>query len=401
MSFHIVVDDNIPAVENYLGHHGEITRIDGRLLSAPQHEDLLVNTDALFVRSVTPVNASLLTRAVRQSQRLRFVGTATSGYDHVDVAFLQENSIDFVHAPGANALAVVDYVLSAIAALPERLEQLLAGGSVGIIGYGHIGRQLAARLKALGARICVYDPWLPASQIPDSAGFDELLRCDVLTLHPQLVDTLPWPSRYLVRAAQLAQLSPAQVLINASRGPVIHNADLLACLASGNGPQTVLDVWENEPAIDVQLLDAIQLGTPHIAGYSLDGKLRATKMLCDAFLARRQDLSATGSVWRQEQQVIAPPSDASGENLAGPELVRQLILQHVDIRRDDVALRAALSEANDALSRGVAFDALRRQYPERGELSGTCIDDAALSSADAELVAALGCQLASAAGEHG
>ena len=234
MSLTIVADANIPGLARYFGHLGEIVPADGRSLSAAQLED----ADVLLVRSVTRVDKSLLS-----GSSVRFVGSATSGIDHIEAHDLEGLGVHWCHAPGANANAVVEYVLSAIAASGDRLEELLAGGFVGILGCGAIGRLLASRLEALGIDFRVCDPWLDQQTVPRAGSLEEVLGAAVVTLHTSLTDDKPWPSRHLVGARQLAALGEGALLINASRGPVVDNRALLQTLDNGAGFDAVLDTW--------------------------------------------------------------------------------------------------------------------------------------------------------------
>jgi erythronate-4-phosphate dehydrogenase len=378
MTLTIVADENIPAVEHYLGPKACVRRVNGRQITAAQ----LAGVDALLVRSVTPVHEELL-----HGSAVRFVGTATSGVDHIDRHYLQSQGIGFAHAPGSNANSVVEYVLAAIARVPGKLEQLLAGGRVGIGGYGVIGKAVAARLKALGINYCVYDPWLQQDSIEYPVNLEDILDCDVVTLHPELTREKPWPSFHLLGTAELATLDSKCLLINASRGAVVDNQALLQCLRTGRGPTTVLDVWEGEPRLNPQLLALAELGTAHIAGYSLDGKLLATRMLCEA-LARHSGLVLPhiDSPAGQPQALVLPAG------LAGAELMRYLLQARYDIVADDALLRAAM-QAADAEQAGRAFDQLRKHYGQRRELLGSTVHAQSLSQEDIKRVQALGCTL--------
>ncbi len=376
MSLRILADENIPAVEHYLGALGCVQRVNGRTLARAQLEEV----DVLLVRSVTCVDEALL-----QGSPVKFVGTATSGFDHIDQDYLQERGIAFAYAPGSNANSVVEYVLAAVAAVNDKLEQLLAGGSVGIIGYGIIGKAVAARLAALGITYRIFDPWLDQNAIPHAADLHSVLDCDVVTLHPELSTALPWPSHHLLGAAQLQRLRPGALLINASRGAVVDNAALLTLLDSGRGPNVVLDVWEGEPEIDAALLRAVTLGTAHIAGYSLDGKLLATRMLSDAVTAFAQ-LPAPSIV----SPVAATASLPVPAGMTGAGLIRHLVQSAYDIHLDDALLRQALLEAPSTAARGPRFDLLRKSYRERRELAGSSVCGP-LQSGQLAVARALGC----------
>lgn len=375
MTLRILADENIPSVEHYLGNHGRVQRVNGRALQSAQLQDV----DILLVRSVTRVNEALLA-----GTPVQFVGTATSGVDHIDRNYLAGQGIAFAYAPGSNANSVVEYVLSATAAVGGKLEQLLGGGALGIVGFGLVGKALAARLKALNIRYRVYDPWLDQGAIPHAASLDEILGCDVICLHPELTTEQPWPSYHLLGPVELQRLDPEALLINASRGPVVDNAALLAHVDGGRGPLVVLDVWEQEPDISASLLQRVALGTAHIAGYSHDGKLEATRMLSAAVTAHLQLPPPPGD----DPEGDAPTIRVS-DCLSGAELVRTLLHARYDIRRDDTLLREAiLGSERDC---GEAFDQLRRTYPQRRELIGSRIETGSDKAEHRAIIEALGC----------
>lgn len=378
MRLTVVADENIPGVEQYLGEFARVRRVNGRTLGRAQLQD----ADMLLVRSVTRVDEALL-----MGSTVKFVGTATSGFDHIDRDYLARNKIGFSHAPGSNANSVVEYVLAAIAAVDEKLEQLLAGGTIGIIGYGVIGKAVAARFVALGVACRIYDPWLEQTSIPGVADLDAILDCDIVTLHAELTEKQPWPSRHLLRMRELQRLRPDALLINASRGPVVDNASLLAHLDTHPGRLTVLDVWEGEPRIDGALLERVTLGTAHIAGYSMDGKLQATRMLSEAVLRHFQLPPVSPERQADTSCVLKVP-----DNLTPAHLVRQLIQSRYDICLDDSLLRRAVAAERGTVAQGAGFDDLRKCYRERRELAGTVV--AGLRSpGDRALARALGCIL--------
>lgn len=376
MSLSILADENIPAVEHYFGAGPSVARVGGRVL----HRSHLQGVDVLLVRSITQVNEALL-----HDTSVKFVGTATSGVDHIDQDYLRQQGIGFAHAPGSNANSVVEYVLAAIAAVTDKLEQLLTGGTVGIVGYGVIGSAMAARLGALGIQYRVYDPWLDDEAISDPASLARVLSCDVVTLHCELTREQPWPSYHLLGEGELACLQPDGLLINASRGPVVDNRAMLALLEAGLGPATVFDVWEGEPQILHALLDQVTLGSAHIAGYSLDGKLLATRMLSDAAaLQLGLVLPDQGSPAGEAEALVVP------DELTGAALLRHLLKARYDIRRDDALLRSA-TLGRDTVQAAMDFDLLRKQYRERRELFGSTVHGIFQSQQDIELVQELGC----------
>ncbi|MFV0477420.1 MAG: 4-phosphoerythronate dehydrogenase [Parahaliea sp.] len=354
----IVADENMRGVSALFSGYGQVVLVDGRNLCREQ----LLAADVLLVRSITTVDKTLL-----DGTAVRFVGTATSGLEHIDRRYLSSANIAFAHAQGANANSVLEYVLSAIACSGDYLEQLLCGAEVGIVGHGHVGRRLADCFRGLGIGVCIYDPWLEG--FSDSTGLDEVLKCRVLCLHPELTRQAPWPSYHLLSCATLAQLPENTLLINASRGAVVDNCALLAMLKVRPDICCVLDVWEGEPLIDRQLLEYVDLATPHIAGYSLDSKLMATRMLADTLPAALGIEPAAPQTKRDDDIEMAATirlAVADG-NTEAIDILRQLLTARYDIRRDDHALRQALAQADKAAA-GPAFDALRRHYPERREL---------------------------------
>lgn len=355
---------------------GKVHLVEGRDINPGQ----LKGVDVLLVRSVTAVDEKLLA-----DSSLKFVGSATSGIDHVDRDELVRRGIPFAYAPGSNAESVIQYVLSAIAGSGERLEHLLAGGSVGIIGYGVIGRALLQRLECLGIRCVAHDPWLDHGTFPKLASLESALSCDVICIHAELTRREPFPSFHLLDSETLGQLRPGSLLVNAGRGAVVDNSALLALLAAGTDLQVVLDVWEGEPVINRALMAYCLYATPHIAGYSYDGKLRATAMLHAAFC---DALGLTPG------QVVADPATQARTQVAAyagrpdneAEFLRWLLGQAYDIRDDDQAMRGNLD------SKG--FDGLRRDYPVRRELSTFSLPTTCgFTVRQLELAAILGCQV--------
>lgn len=369
----IIADENIPAVESVFGSCAELQLLPGRSISPAAVRD----ADALLVRSVTRVDQRLLA-----GSRVRFVGSATAGVDHIDEPWLEQQGIDFAAAPGCNADAVVEYVLSALSRLDGVWERLLAGGSVGIVGLGQVGGRLYRRLSALGVRCLGSDPLLAPGSYPHLTSLEAVLNCDVISLHTPLTRNGPHATYHLLDAARLAALRPDAVLINAARGPVVDNAALREQLTLGRGQRAVLDVWEGEPEPDAALLAQTSIATAHIAGYSWDGKLRGTATVWRAW-CRHAGLPESDPPL---PAVPAPIIELRPEQ-ARAALIRQAVLGCYDIRRDDRALRQAWGEAGD---RGAAFDRLRRDYHRRREFAACELRTATLDSAAFNDLRALG-----------
>jgi len=321
----IIVDENIAFAQTYFAAMGEVILLLGRTITADDVRD----ADILLVRSVTPVNAALLA-----GSRVRFVGSCTIGMDHVDTDWLDANGIHYACAPGCNARAVVEYVMSALLALQIPLD---GSKTVGVVGCGNVGGNVLRTLQGMGVPCCGYDPFLVNSDLP-LTSFNSVLACDVICLHTPLTRTGDFPTFHLLNAQAIAQLKPGTVLLNAGRGAAIDNAALLARLQEKNDIQVVLDVWENEPAINADLLAQVAIGTPHIAGYSAEGKWRGTLMVYQA-------LCAFLGIDEQAMPVIL-------EGDVVPYCVQ----------KDDQDLRAQF-----AIDGAIAFDRLRKNYVPRRE----------------------------------
>ena len=274
----ILVDENMPYARELFSRLGNVKAVPGRPIPVNELDD----ADALMVRSVTKVNEALLA-----GKAIKFVGTATAGTDHVDDKWLKQAGIGFSAAPGCNAIAVVEYVFSSLLMLAERDGFALQDRTVGIVGVGNVGGRLQKRLEALGIRTLLCDP--PRKDNGEEGDFrplDELVeQCDVITFHTPLFKEGPYKSLHLADEALIRRLKPGTILINACRGPVVDNAALREVLTRRDDLQAVLDVWEGEPQVDRELADLCVLATPHIAGYSLDGKQRGTAQIYQALCA--------------------------------------------------------------------------------------------------------------------
>ncbi|TQV67798.1 4-phosphoerythronate dehydrogenase [Exilibacterium tricleocarpae] len=366
----IVADENIPRVQAFFSGLGEVTTRPGRALCQAD----VLDADILLVRSVTRVDRALL-----EGSRVGFVGSCTIGVDHLDLEYLRAAGITYANAPGCNANAVVEYVFSALSALGVDWGKK----TVGIIGCGAVGGGLYRRLTALGVACRCYDPLLPATTNPALTDLDTVLQADIISMHTPLTRSGPYPSYHLLGARELARLKPGTLLINAGRGAALDNRALLERLVAGAELQVVLDVWEPEPALEPALLDRIALGTPHIAGYSMDGKVRGTEMVFEA-LCRY-----LGTV----PPVPVAASDGVDRRLlidtAAPALwqIGAAVLQAYDIREDDRRLRQVAAQP---ATLGQGFDALRRDYPVRREFKHFSVSGAGLQAPVRETLTALG-----------
>ncbi|MTI12581.1 4-phosphoerythronate dehydrogenase PdxB [Sansalvadorimonas verongulae] len=356
----IVADENIPLLNSFFEGFGEIVTRPGRTMSAEDVQD----ADLLLVRSVTKVNEQLLA-----GSSVKFVATATSGTDHVDKEWLRSNNIGFSSAAGCNAEAVVDYVMAALDTLTEEQGFHLQGKTVGIVGHGQVGSRLYQRLTALGVKCLNCDPFKEA---PDNTGIDELVeKVDILSLHTPYTHNCEHPTFHLLndeRLRRFTQSADNAILVNAGRGEVVDNNALKTLLNEGQPLTAVLDVWEGEPTLDPELLNLVAIGTPHIAGYTLDGKVRGTAMVYQAaceFLGRGEQVQYDEV---NPEPLLKALTIASDNHIEATSATVRMVY---DIRRDDLRLRRAVARHPNNIAR--EFDWLRRHYPRRREFSTLCL----------------------------
>lgn len=377
----ILADENIPLVDAFFAEHGDIRRMPGRSIN----KAALEQSEVLLVRSVTRVDRELL-----EGSAVRFVGTCTIGTDHLDLDYFEEAGIEWASAPGCNARGVVDYVLGSLLALAEGEGVGLKDRRYGVVGAGEVGGRLVEVLRGLGWDVRVCDPPRQAREVGEFVDLDEILaECDVISLHTPLTLDGEHPTFHLLDRVRLEQLRPGAWLINAARGAVVDNAALREELARRPDIQAVLDVWEGEPQVDVALAELCWIATPHIAGYSLDGKLRGTAQIYHAFCASK---GLEPTVELATLMPVAPLCGLSFDASAKPADMLATICRAVyDPRRDDAAFRRTLSESEN--QRRIDFDRLRKQYPPRREIDGLQIDISSEQPQLVQLVQALGATL--------
>jgi len=272
----IIADQDIYRVEDYFSSMGELVLLPGREISNSN----LLDADALLVRTVTKVNRELV-----ENTAVKFVGSASSGCDHVDKSVLEEKGIHFKHAPGCNAYAVVDYFFAVLAWFNIHNQLDWQKKTVGIIGAGNVGSRIATCLHRLGIDFLIYDPLLNTEHelAPWFTSLEDVLQQDIVTLHTPLTFSGEHPTHHMLNRDRLSTLKKQALLINASRGEVIDNQALYEVLFERKDLEVALDVWESEPHINPLLLDMVKIATPHIAGYSINGKLNGTRKIFKDF----------------------------------------------------------------------------------------------------------------------
>lgn len=343
----IVADLNMPALEDTFALHGELVRVAGRSISRAD----LLDADVLLVRSVTSVNAALL-----QDTSVRFVGSATIGVDHLDTEWLEQNNIAWAHAPGCNADAAAQYTLAMMWLACERLGRDFGQQRVGIIGRGNVGRRLEHLLKALNIPVMCCDPPLQDQGERHLVDLQQACANTIISLHVPLTHTGKYPSKDLFERPRLASLEPGTLLVNASRGGVIEAAALLAHLQSGH-INAALDVWPQEPYIAPQLLDLVTVASPHIAGYSAEGKRAGTEMIyqafCRLFATEISEQAIPEKMGTHDTTVTIEYPAPTTERSA----LQQLVYSSCPVLRDDATLRVSPDQ----------FDQQRSTYPQRHE----------------------------------
>lgn len=267
----IIVDDKIPYLRESLE---KITTDTVYLPGNKFTPEAVRDADALIVRTRTRCDAKLL-----EGSNVRFIATATIGFDHIDTHYCHRKGIVWTNAPGSNSASVRQYVQSCLLLLEQRKGISLSGLCLGIVGVGNVGKQIKSLGESLGMKVLLNDPPRAGNGESGFTGLEEIAReCDIITFHTPLSREGSYPTFHLAGEAFFASLKKRPVLINTSRGEVVETKALLHALKTGQVCEAVIDVWENEPDIDLELLKRVMIGTPHIAGYSADGKANATRM---------------------------------------------------------------------------------------------------------------------------
>ena len=375
----IVADENISNVKEFFAGFGDIQLMPGRVINTAA----VAEADVLLVRSVTKVDKALLA-----GSRVKFVGTCTIGMDHIDQNYLRSQGIGFASAPGCNANAVVDYVLCALAALALEQRICLATKTLGIVGLGNVGSRLKIRAEALGLTCICCDPLLQRQGQEGLIPLAELIaKADIISLHTPLTLDGEDATYHLLNTKNLAQIKHNAILINSARGEVLDNKALSQLLQERRDISAVLDVWESEPTIAPDLLKQVQIATPHIAGYSLEGKLQGTAMVyrgaCDFFGYPQQEFI---NLFPPYKEVLF----VAGQDESWEEIVYRMMLACYDIGRDSAALKSLTQYSPEQI--GVEFDRLRKVYPLRREFNQTKIISSAIQPELRLKLAVLGLQ---------
>lgn len=356
----IIADANIPYVVECFSSVGEVEIISGREITT----DVISDADVLIVRSVTQVDASLLIKS-----RVRFVGTATIGYDHIDTEYLSRHNIGFASAPGSNANSAAEYVIAALLEIGQKHKINLEGKTIGVIGVGNVGSRVAQKAAALGMKVELNDPPLQRQTgDPKYLEIKEMFDCDFITLHTPLTLGGLDKTFHLADDRFFKSLKAGCVFINASRGGVVDSRALKSAIMAKKLKAVALDVWENEPNIDTELLEMVDIGSPHIAGYSLDGKIAGMIMIYKA-VCRYFGLEAKYCMDDFLPEPTVSELTINPANGQEQELLRQAVQRIYNISEDDSNLRRVINQPPE--KRGEFFDSLRKNYPVRREFQNT------------------------------
>ena len=366
----IVCDNKIPFLRGALEPYADVVYLPGKETTA----EVVKDADALITRTRTACNEGLLA-----GSSVKVIATATIGFDHIDTAWCETNGIIWKNAPGCNSWSVKQYITALLVTLARNRGLRLSDLTLGVVGVGHVGSKVAEAASILGMKVLLNDPprereWL-ACHSEDTAchseeaeggrrnpfvSLDEIIRrSDIITLHVPLQKDGPDATWHLFDEALLATMRPSQILVNSSRGPVVDNKALKAALADGRIAGACLDVWEGEPELDPELVKLLDLSTPHIAGYSADGKANGTtaavRTVASLLGLPLTDWKATGIP--DPPQKLDFEIDATGKTVQ--EVLTEAVLHTYDISTDSDALRADLS----------AFEKLRGDYAVRREFT--------------------------------
>ncbi|MBL7113437.1 MAG: 4-phosphoerythronate dehydrogenase PdxB [Bacteroidales bacterium] len=351
----IIADDKIPFLKGALEPVAEVIYLPGDQIGPADVKD----ADALIIRTRTKCNSHLL-----EGSKVKFIATATIGFDHIDTSYCVEHGIHWQNAPGCNAKSVEQYILSALLTLAVNNNFELAGKAIGIIGVGHVGSKVERVCKLLGMNVLLNDP--PRARTEGGNAFVSLDRImqdsDIVTLHVPLNYSGEDSTWHFINNLFFSSLGKKIILINASRGEVVDGRALKQAIGAGAFEYVVLDVWENEPLIDLELLWRVNVATPHIAGYSIDGKANGTRMsvhgISEFFNLGMHDWEPTGLPVPEKTEIDI---DGSGMNLQ--QILYEAVSASYNVMEDDKRLR---DSAN-------TFEKQRGAYPVRREFGSFSI----------------------------
>lgn len=354
----IIVDNKIPFLRGVLEPFADILYLSPKEIN----NETVKDADALIIRTRTKCNAGLL-----ENSKVKFIATATIGFDHIDSSYCGLNNIKWVSSPGCNSSSVHQYIASALVTLAERKKINLADKTIGIVGVGNVGSKIEKFARAIGMNVMLCDP--PRQRNEGNSNFislNELVeKSDIITFHVPLNRNGEDKTYHLADEKFIQKFNSSKIIINSSRGEVVETSALKNALKNGLVSSAVLDVWESEPNIDEELLSLVDLATPHIAGYSADGKANGTAMSVNA-LVKYFNLELAND-WYPNEIPAAGNSiiiDYDCDKLSEQEIISKVILHTYKIAEDDNRLRESVQ----------TFEKQRGEYPVRREFHNYSLD---------------------------
>lgn len=370
----------MPLVKEAFSTIGEATILEGRNITAADIKD----ADIFATRSTTKVNEDLLT-----GSKIKFVGTATIGIDHMDTTYMEENGIEWCYSPGCNANSVSEYLVAGLLHLAHQHHFTLEGKTIGVIGVGNVGKRVVKKAEALGMRVLQNDP--PRERAENSSQFvslDKIIQeSDIITVHVPLTKDGVDATYHLADSKFFKQCKQGLIFIDAARGPVVDTPALINAIDSRKISHCIMDTWEGEPDLVQELLDKVDIGTPHIAGHSYEGKVQGTIMVFE----QACEFFGIDSNWDPEPfmpEAIVPEISINATGLDDEEALQQIVSRIYDITVDDSNLRKI--SAKVGVDRKAHFDALRKSYPVRREFRFTTVTGENLSPRLKEKIINLG-----------
>ena len=359
----IVADDKIPFLKGVLEPFAEVIYLPGKEIS----REILMDADAMLIRTRTKCNEKLL-----QGTNVRFIGTATIGFDHIDTGYCDSSMISWTNAPGCNSSSVQQYITAALLQTAADYNFSLKGKTIGIVGAGNVGSKVAKIAGILGMNVLINDP--PRARKEKDNNFTDLgtilEESDVLTLHVPLNLNGEDKTYHLFNECSFGKMKSGAWFFNSSRGEVAETASLRNVLQEGKIAGAVIDVWENEPDIDQRLMNKVHIATPHIAGYSTDGKANGTAMVVESL---SKFFSIPLKNWYPENVPlpVMPDIIIDGRGKSDEDVIREAVLHSYNIKEDDSKFRSSPS----------FFEKQRGDYPLRREFPSysvsllNCTDD--------------------------
>ncbi len=346
----IVIDENVSFAKEAFAQFGEVVLVEGRKIA----NNLIKESDILIIRSVTKVDNKLL-----DNSRVKFIGTATIGTDHVDKNAVNSKRITFVNAKGCNSNAVAEYVATAILAISVKHNINLKNKSIGIIGFGNVGKKVEVLSKALGLNTLVNDPPLKAEGFNyNFVSLEEALKCDIVSFHVPLNISGIYKTVHLLEEHNINLIKKDAIILNTSRGSVLNNNVLLKKINKDKN-LTVLDVWENEPNCLPELVNKVEIGTAHIAGYSYEGKVIGTKMIYDQLC----DFLNEKPTWKPPIYEKVLKNYVYNNSVSFNSNMYNITKDIYDIYSDSDSFKSQMALSNPASE----FDEIRKNYKLRYE----------------------------------